>query len=81
MQDGKLTRGVLFHQDNAPAHTSTLAMAVIQKFRFKLVVALPYSCDLASSHYYFPNMKKVANLPHDSVDYFLGTKTTASAQK
>ena len=26
---GKLTRGILFHQDNAPAHTSVVAMATI----------------------------------------------------
>ena len=28
---GKLPRGVLFHQNNAPAHTSTVIMAAIQK--------------------------------------------------
>ena len=28
---GKLTRGVLFHQDNAPADTSAVAMATISE--------------------------------------------------
>ena len=31
IQLGKLPRGVLIHQDHAPAHTSTVAMAAIQK--------------------------------------------------
>ena len=59
IQSGKLTRGVLFHQDNAPAHTSTVVMAAIQKCGFQLVVDPPYSPDLAPSDYYhFLKMKK-----------------------
>ena len=55
---GKLTRGVLFHQDNAPAHRSTLAMAAIQKCGFQLVNDPPYSPDLAPSvHYLFPKIR------------------------
>ena len=46
---GELTRGVLFHQDNAPAHTSTVAMAAIQKCGFQLVEHPPCSPDLAPS--------------------------------
>ena len=38
---GKLTRGVLFHKDSAPAHTSTVAMAAIQKCGFQFVGDLP----------------------------------------
>ena len=49
---GKLTRGVLFHQDNAPAHRSTVAMAAIQKCGFQLVEDPPYSPDLAPSDHY-----------------------------
>ena len=50
---------MLFHQDNAPAHTSTVAMAAIQKCGIQLVEDLPYSPDLALSDYYlFPKMKK-----------------------
>ena len=33
---GKLTRGVLFHYDNTPAHTSIVAMAAIQICGFQL---------------------------------------------
>ena len=56
---GKLTRGVLFHQDNAPALTSTLVMAAIKKYGFQLVEHPVYSPDLAPSDYYlFPEMKK-----------------------
>ena len=56
---GKLPNGVLFHQDNAPAHTSTVAMAAIQKCGFQLVEDPPYSPDLVPSDYYlFPEMKK-----------------------
>ena len=38
---GNMTRGVFFHQDNAPAHTSTVAMAAILKCGFQLVEDLP----------------------------------------
>ena len=55
---GKLTRGVIFHQHNAPSHMSTVAMAAIQKCRFQLVEDPPYSPDLAPSDYYlFPKLK------------------------
>ena len=56
---GKLTRGVLFHQDNAPTHMSTVAVADIQKCGFQLVEDPSYSPDLApSDHFLFPKMKK-----------------------
>ena len=56
---GKLTRGVLFNQDNAPTHTSTVVMAAIQKCGFQRVEDPPYSPDLAHSDYYlFPKLKK-----------------------
>ena len=31
---GKLSLGMLFHQDNAPAHKSAVAMAAVQEFGF-----------------------------------------------
>ena len=34
---GKLTAGVLFHQDNAPAHNSTVAMAAIRDCGIHLI--------------------------------------------
>lgn len=33
----KLSRGELFHHDNAAAHKSTVGIAAIQEYRFKLV--------------------------------------------
>ena len=55
----QLTKGVLFHQDNAPAHKSVVAMVAVRDCGFELVDHLPYSPDLAPSDYYlFPNMKK-----------------------
>ena len=55
---GKLTKGVLFHQDNAPVHKSVIAMAAIHDFGFKLIEHPPYSPDLAPSDFHlFPNLK------------------------
>ena len=59
LRRGKLARGVLFHQDNAPAHKSTVAMAAINECGFELLEHPPYSPDLAPSDYYlFPKLKK-----------------------
>jgi len=56
---GKLHLGVLFHQDNAPAHTSSEALAAIRNDGFKLLPHPPYSPDLASSDFYlFPKLKE-----------------------
>ena len=54
-----LTKGVLFYQDNAPAHTLLVAMATIHNCVFKLVPHLPYLPDLAPFDFHlFPQMKK-----------------------
>jgi histone-lysine N-methyltransferase SETMAR len=59
LRRGKLTRGVLFHQDNAPSHKSTVAMAAINECGFEILEHPPYSPDLAPSDYYlFPKLKK-----------------------
>ena len=68
-----------FHQYNAPAHTSTVAVAAMQKCGFQLVEDSLYSPDLASYDYYlFPKMEK--ELGHhvarddeimNAVDHFL----------
>uniref|UniRef100_A0A3Q0RMV0 Tc1-like transposase DDE domain-containing protein n=1 Tax=Amphilophus citrinellus TaxID=61819 RepID=A0A3Q0RMV0_AMPCI len=56
---GKLTKGVLFHQDNAPPHKSMVAMAAVRNCSFELVDHPPYSPNLAPSDYFlFPSMKK-----------------------
>ena len=64
-----LTRGILFHQDNAPAHTSVVAMATIHDCGFKLVPHPPYSPDLAPSDFHlFPQMKKTLAGRHSASD-------------
>jgi len=50
---------VLFHHDNASAHSSRVVTAKLMELRFQLVPHPLYSSDLALSDYYlFPNMKK-----------------------
>ena len=49
---------VLFHHDNTPAHTSTIATAKLFNLRYKILPHPPYPPDLAPSDYFlFPNMK------------------------
>ena len=56
---GKLTKGVLLHQGNAPAHKSLVAMSAAHDCGFELIDHLPYSPDLAPLDYFlFPNLKK-----------------------
>lgn len=56
---GKLRIIVLFHQDNAPAHKSRVAMAAIKDAGFELVEHPPYSPNLAQSDFYlFPRLKE-----------------------
>ena len=56
---GNLTRGVFFHQNNTPTHTSTVGTNEIQKCGPQLVEHPPYSSDLVSSDYYlFPKRNK-----------------------
>ena len=49
---GKLRHGVLLHHDNAPAHTSAVAVAAVRECGFQLLNQLPYSPDLAPSDYH-----------------------------
>jgi len=50
---------VLFHLDNAPAHTSALAKAKLVELGYELLPHPPYSSDLAPSDFFlFPNLKK-----------------------
>ena len=77
---GKLTRGVLFYQDNAPTATSTATIAAITKCGFQLVERTPYSPDFGPCDYYFfPKIKKEVPGHHfardddamNAVDHFL----------
>ena len=58
MRRGKMTRGVLLLQDNAPAHTSQVAMVAVTEYGFKVLPHPPYSPSLTSSVIYlFPKLK------------------------
>ncbi|MEE4247135.1 MAG: hypothetical protein V2I33_17110 [Kangiellaceae bacterium] len=55
---GKLTKGVLLLQDNAPPHRSQIAMNSARRCGFELLPHPPYSPDLASSDFHlFPRLK------------------------
>ena len=56
---GKIRRGVLLHQDNAPVHTSRIAMEAVRECGYELLPHPPYSPDLAPSDFHlFPKLKK-----------------------
>ena len=48
---GKLTRGVLLLQDNAPVHTSQVAMKAATECEFAILPHPPYSPDMAPSDF------------------------------
>jgi histone-lysine N-methyltransferase SETMAR len=49
---------IIFHQDNAPAHKSVLAMGKLRDLHYELFEHPPYSPDLAPSDFYlFPKFK------------------------
>jgi len=58
---GKLWGRVLFHRDNAPAHSSSQPLTVIRNAGFVLLRHPPYSPDLAPSDFYlfpFPKLNE-----------------------
>jgi histone-lysine N-methyltransferase SETMAR len=55
---GKLAQRVLLHHDNAPAHTSHIAMAAIHECGFELLCHPPYSPDLAPSDFHLFRLLK-----------------------
>lgn len=56
---GKLARGVLFLQDNAPVHTARVARDALTATGFAQIDHPPYSPDLAPSDFFlFSNLKK-----------------------
>ena len=66
---GKLTKGVLFHQDNAPPHKAAVSMATIHQCGFEIVPHPPYSPDLAPSDFHlFPNLKNHIGVKRYSTD-------------
>ena len=56
---GKIRRGVLLQQDNAPVHSSKVAMQSVRDCGFELPPHPPYSPDLAPSDFFlFSKLKK-----------------------
>ena len=56
---GKIRRGVLLQQDNAPVHSSKVAMQSVRDCGFELLPHPPYSPDLAPSDFFlFYKLKK-----------------------
>ena len=50
---------VLFHHDNAPAHSCAMATAKLVELCYELMAHSPYSPDLATYDFFlFTNMKK-----------------------
>jgi histone-lysine N-methyltransferase SETMAR len=57
-KDPVFKRKIIFHQDNAPAHKSVLAMGKLRDLLYELLEHSPYSPDLASSDFnLFPKLK------------------------
>ena len=49
----------MLHQDNAPVHTSRVAMDAVRECGYELLPHPPYSPDLAPSDFHlFPRLKK-----------------------
>jgi len=65
----KVTKGVLFLHDNAPAHRTLATQKKLAYLGFQCLAYPPYSPDLAPSDYHlFPGLKKTNERPHFSSD-------------
>jgi len=66
---GKVTKGVLFLQDNAPVHQALATQKKLAYLGFQCPDHPPYSPDLAPSDYHlFPGLKKQLIGRHSSSD-------------
>jgi len=66
---GKVTKGVLFLHDNAPAHQALAIQKKLAYLGFQCLDHPPYSLDVALSNYYlFPGLKKQLKGHHFSFD-------------
>jgi len=74
---GKITKGVLFLHDNAPAHRVQATQKKLAYLGFHCIDHPPYFPDLAPSDYdLFPGLKKKMKGPHFSSD----TEVIATAE-
>jgi histone-lysine N-methyltransferase SETMAR len=56
---GKLSKGILFLQDNATPHKAAITHQKLEDLQFEVLKHPAYSPDLAPSDYYlFPNLKE-----------------------
>ena len=83
---GKLTRVVFFHEENALAHTSTVALAAVQKCGFQHFENSPHFHDFVPSSRYWKRSSLVIILPQMMVLWLLWTifrwpKMALSTQK
>ena len=61
---GKFTKGVLFLNDNAPAHQALATQKKLAYLGFQCLDHSPYSPDMAPSDYHlFPGLKKIIESP------------------
>ena len=65
---GLQKKKIIFHQDNAPAHKSVLAMGKLRDLHYELSEDSPYSPDLAHSR--LLSLPKTQTLPHWSAFFF-----------
>ena len=66
---GKVTKVVLFLQDNAPAHQALAIQKKLAYLGFQCLDHPPYSLDLAASDYHlYPGLKKQLKCHHFSSD-------------
>lgn len=66
---GKLSKGVIMLQDNAPPHRAHVATSAMEQCGFELLPHAPYSPDLAPSDYYlFPLLKEQLRGKHFGSD-------------
>jgi len=74
---GLQKKNIIFHQDNAPAHKSVLAMGKLRDLHYELLGHLPYSPDLAPSYFFlFQNSN-----PFSLVSVFLRIKRRLQLQR
>ena len=56
---GKLHQGILFHHDNAPAHSARVTKEFLRDIRWELLPHPPFSPDLAPSNFFlFTKLKE-----------------------
>ena len=67
-RNGKLVRGVLVQQCNAPFHTSKATIDAVKECGFGVLPPLPYSLELApSDHHLFQELNQSTDITRGSI--------------